>query len=143
MPSRGGDPVQVTKKGGGFASMETTDGKYLYYTQAKASIGNLWKMPVEGGEPTEIVEGIVYHNFAVTVRGLYYMTQPDVRSDTKLIHFLSSEDHKTRIVATIKQKVYVGFSLSPDERWLLYAPNGRGGSNVMLVESFDLDGRTQ
>jgi Tol biopolymer transport system component len=116
MPSRGGDRVQVTKNGG-FASMETTDGKYLYYTQAKASFGNLRKMPVEGVEPTEIVEGIVYHNFAVMVRGLYYMTQPDVNSDTKLIHFLSSEDHKTPIVATINQKVYVGFSLSPDERW--------------------------
>lgn len=123
--------------------METTDGKYLYYTQARAPIGNLWKMPVEGGEPTEIVEGIVAHNFAVTVRGLYYMTQPDLHSDTKLVHFLSSADHTTRIVATIKQKVYVGFSLSPDERWLLYAPNERGGSNVMLVENFDLDGGTQ
>jgi eukaryotic-like serine/threonine-protein kinase len=142
MPSRGGDPVQVTKNGGA-ACMETTDGKYLYYTQARAPIGNLWKMPVEGGEPTEIVEGIVAHNFAVTVRGLYYMTQPDLYSDTKLVHFLSSADHKTRIVATIKQKVYVGFSVSPDERWLLYAPNERGGSNVMLVENFDLDGGTQ
>jgi Tol biopolymer transport system component len=142
MPSRGGDPVQVTKNGGA-ACMETTDGKYLYYTQARAPIGNLWKMPVEGGEPTEIVEGIVAHNFAVTVRGLYYMTQPDLYSDTKLVHFLSSADHKTLIVATIKQKVYVGFSVSPDERWLLYAPNERGGSNVMLVENFDLDGGTQ
>jgi hypothetical protein len=56
------------------------------------------------------------------------------------VQFLSFADQKTRVVATIKQDVYVGFSLSPDERWLLYAPYGRGGSNVMLVENFDLDG---
>jgi hypothetical protein len=31
----------------------------------------------------------------------------------------------------------------PDERWLLYAPSGRGGSNVMLVENFDLDSGIQ
>jgi hypothetical protein len=119
--------------------MESADGKYLYYTQAKAPIGNLWKMPVEGGESTEIVEGVVISNFAVTVRGLYYMTQPDMHSDLRLIHFMSSTDHKTRVVATFKQGVYHGFSLSPDERLLLYAPYGRGGSNVMLVENFDLD----
>jgi serine/threonine protein kinase len=139
MPSGGGEPIQVTKNGG-FACLESADGKYLYYTQAKAPIGNLWKMPVEGGESTEIVEGVVISNFAVTVRGLYYMTQLDTHSDTKLVHFLSSADHKTRVVATLKQGVYHGFSLSPDGRWLLYAPYGRGGSNVMLVENFDLDG---
>jgi hypothetical protein len=43
--------------------------------------GNLWKMPMEGGESTEIAEGVVISNFAVTVRGLYYMTQLDTRSD--------------------------------------------------------------
>jgi eukaryotic-like serine/threonine-protein kinase len=138
MPSGGGEPIQVTKNGG-FAGMESADGKYLYYTQVRAPIGNLWKMPVAGGESTEIAEGVVISNFAVTARGLYYMTQPDMHSDIRLVHFLSSADHKTRVVATLRQGVYHGFSLSPDERWLLYAPYGRGGSNVMLVENFDLD----
>jgi len=72
-----------------------------------------------------------------TGRGLYYMTQLDTRSDTKLVRFVSFADNKTKEVATLKQGVYQGFSISPDERWLLYAPNGRGGSNVML------DGGTQ
>lgn len=142
IPSRGGVPVQVTKNGG-FASAESTDGKYLYFTQAKAPVADLWKMPVEGGEPSEVAKGIVVSNFAVTARGLYYMTQPDPRSDTKLIQFLSFADQKTRVVASVKQGVYAGFSLSPDERWLLYAPYSRGGSNVMLVENFDLDGASQ
>ena len=59
---------------------------------------------------------------------------------SNLVQFLSFADQKTRVVATLKQGVYHGFSLSPDERWLLYAPYGHGGSNVMLVENFDLDG---
>lgn len=50
---------------------------------------------MEGGEPTEIVEGIVNHNVAVTVRDLYYMTQPDTHTDTVLVHFLSSAGHNT------------------------------------------------
>jgi hypothetical protein len=138
----GGDPVQVTKNGG-FASTESVDGKYLYYTRSKDVFASLWKMAVGGGEETRIVDGVVITNFALTASGLYYMTQPDPRSDTKLVQFLGFGDQHPRTVATIKQNVYAGFSVSPDERWLLYAPTGRGGSNIMLVENFDLDGGIQ
>ncbi len=137
-----GEPVQVTKNGG-FACTESADGRYLYYTRSREPIGSVWKMPVEGGEENEIVEGVVIFNFAVTSRGLYYMSQPDTRSKNKLVQFLSFADQKTRVVATITQNVYHGFSVSPDERWLLYAPNERGGSNIMVVENFDLDGGGQ
>ena len=140
--SGGGEPVQVTKNGG-FACTESADGKYFYYTQSRDPVASLWKMPVEGGEATKIVEGVAIFNFAVTTRGLYYMSQPDTRSRSKLVQFLSFADEKTRVVATITQDVYHGFSVSPDERWLLYAPHGRGGSNVMVVENFDLDGGGQ
>ena len=112
MPAHGGEPVQVTKNGG-FACAETVDGKYLYYTPAKAEINSLWRMAVEGGNPTEIAEGIVISNFAVTARGLYYMTQPDTHSDIKLVHFLSLANHATSVVATLKQGAYHGFSVSP------------------------------
>ena len=142
MRPRGGEPVQVTKNGG-FAATESADGKFLYYTKSKDPVASLWKMPVEGGEETKVVDGVVIANFAVTARGLYYITQPDLRSETRLVQFLNFADEKTRVVATIKQNLYHGLSLSPDERWLLYAPNGRGGSNVMVVENFDLDGGTQ
>jgi len=138
----GGQPVQVTKNGG-FAARESADGKFLYCTKSKDPFASLWKMPVEGGEETKVVDGVVIANFAVTARGLYYITQPDVRSETRLLEFLNFADQKTRVVATINQNLYHGLSLSPDERWLLYAPNGRGGSNVMVVENFDLDGGTQ
>ena len=112
MPAHGGEPVQVTKNSGP-ACAETVDGKYLYYTPAKAEINSLWRMAVEGGNPTEIAEGIVISNFAVTARGLYYMTQPDTHSDIKLVHFLSFANHATSVVATLKQGVYHGFSVSP------------------------------
>lgn len=135
----GGEPVQVTTNGG-FACTESPDGKFLYYTRSKEPNGSVWKMSVAGGEETKIVDGVVIFNFAVTSHGLYYMSQPDARSKTKPVQFLSFADHKTRVVATITQDVYHGFSVSPDERWLLYAPNERGGSNVMVVENFDLDG---
>jgi Tol biopolymer transport system component len=138
--SGGGTPIRVTQNGG-FRSVESPDGKYLYFTRSKDPNASLWKMPVEGGEETRILEAVVIHNFAVTPRGLYYMSQPDSRSKTLLIQFFSFADQKTRLIASIRQDVYHGFSVSPDERWLLYAPSGPGGSsNVMVVENFDIDG---
>ena len=41
------------------------------------------------------------------------------------------------MIASIKQDIYHGFSVSSDERWLVYAASGPGSSNVMLVENFD------
>jgi eukaryotic-like serine/threonine-protein kinase len=139
MPSGGGARVQVTQNGG-FACTESPDGTSLYYTQSEDPNSGVWKMPVGGGPETRVLEAVVIHNFAVTRRGLYYMMQPDPRAKTKLIQLLSFADQKTRLIASITQDVYHGFSVSPDERWLLYAPFGPGGSNIMLVDNFDLDG---
>ena len=139
IPSAGGVPAQVTKNGG-FACMESADSKYLYYTRANESSSGLFKMPVEGGPETKAIDAVLLHNFAVTARGVYYMSQPDPRCNTKLIQFSSFADGKTTLITSLKQNLYVGFSISPDERWLVYAPSGRAGSNVMLVEDFDADG---
>jgi Tol biopolymer transport system component len=136
MPSGGGAPIQVTKNGG-FNSTESPDHKYLYYTKSRDPKGAVWKMPVEGGPETRVLESVVLFNYAVTERGMYFMTQPDPKISTRLIQFLGSADQTSRLIAAIKQDVYHGFSVSPDERWLLYAPSGPGGSNVMLVENFE------
>jgi eukaryotic-like serine/threonine-protein kinase len=136
IPPSGGAPAQVTKNGG-FSCAESPDNKYLYYTKSKDPKGGVWKMAIEGGPETRILESVVVFNFAVTARGVYFMTQPDPRASSRLIQFLSSADQTTRLIATIKQDVYHGFSVSPDERWLVYAPSGPGGSNVMLVENFE------
>jgi eukaryotic-like serine/threonine-protein kinase len=136
MPSSGGTPIQVTKNGG-FKCAESSDSKYLYYTRSKDPSGSVWKMVIEGGPETRVLESVVQFNFAVTTRGVYFMTQPDPRVSTRFIQFLGFADQTTRLIAAIKQDVYHGFSVSPDERWLAYAPSGPGGSNVMMVENFD------
>ncbi len=132
IPSSGGAPIRVTKNGG-FNCAESPDNKYLYYTKSKEPIGGVWKMPIEGGPETRVLESVILFNYAVTERGMYFMTQPDPR----VIQFLGFADQTTRLITAIKQDVYHGFSVSPDERWLLYAPSGPGASNVMLVENFE------
>jgi Tol biopolymer transport system component len=138
IPSSGGEPAQVTHHGG-FAAFESMDGKTLYFTQSHELTTSLGKMPGAGGEETKIAEGVIVHNFAVGREGIYYMTQPDTRTATRLVQYMNFADQKTRTIATINQNVYHGFSLSPNERWLLYAPSEHGGNNVMVVDNFDVD----
>ena len=72
MPANGGEAVQVTKDGG-FAPLESPDGKFLYYTKALFS-SSLWKIPVEGGEASKVLEGLsFYENFAIVGSGLYFV----------------------------------------------------------------------
>jgi Tol biopolymer transport system component len=62
MSANGGEAVQVTKDGG-YAPLESPDGKFLFYTKALFST-NLWKIPVEGGEASKVLEGLSsYQNF--------------------------------------------------------------------------------
>ena len=139
MPLSGGALVQVTQNGG-FVCTESPDSKYLYYTRSEDATASVWKTPVEGGAETKVLDGVVFNNFSVARSGLYYMTQPNPRVKTKLIQLLSFADQKTLLIASIQQDVYHGFTVSPDEHWLLYAPSRSVGSNVMVVENFDLDG---
>jgi Tol biopolymer transport system component len=135
MPSSGGTAVQVTKNGA-WAMAESPDGRYLYYTRSKDPNAGLWRMPVEGGPESRVSESIVMHNFAVTNRGIYLMTQPDLHAGRKLIQFLSFADQKPRLIAATDRDVYHGCSVSPDEHWLLYTQSEPASSNLMLVENF-------
>ncbi len=53
----GGKAVPVTRNGGGTA-FESPDGKSIYYTKGDFS-GSLWKMPVSGGEESQVLPSVV------------------------------------------------------------------------------------
>lgn len=75
VPSSGGLPVQVTSHGG-FVAMESTDGRFLYFTK-KLRMTGLWRMPVQGGEENPIVrQAIPDFYWAVGEKGIYFI-DPD------------------------------------------------------------------
>src|SRR5207249_2281875 len=72
MPSGGGEAMQVTRKGG-FAALESADGRYLYFTRREAREG-VWKMALAGGEETRVVESIWrWGSFEVVNDGIYFI----------------------------------------------------------------------
>ncbi|MGE0883577.1 MAG: protein kinase [Blastocatellales bacterium] len=128
-PNEGGSAIQVTMQGGGEA-YESPDGQFLYYLKA----GTIWRMPVAGGEETQVLEKSGQSMWAVSKQGIYYIdTQAKPRPTIEYFSFATSQ---TRRIAMLNSSVFTGISVSPDGRSLLWAQLDRSESNIMLIENF-------
>ena len=134
MPSKGGDAVQVTRKGGSHPQ-ESMDGKMLFYLKPiDLDNDELWKVPVEGGEELRVLEKVFLWNFQVMEHGIYYVPQPGPTRTPFLLYDFTSRKIKT--IALIENSVGIGFTVSPDEQEILYMQGGGARSDLMLVENF-------
>jgi hypothetical protein len=123
----------VTQKGGAMA-LESPDGKSVYYMKTEGP-SSLWKVPVGGGEETEVLASVAGRSFAVVDKGIYFISLPSSSSD-HLIQFLNLANGKiNRVAATGKSPPY-GLTVSPDEQSFLYSEFDSSGSDLMLVENF-------
>jgi serine/threonine protein kinase/Tol biopolymer transport system component len=127
-PSGGGQAVQVTH-GGGLIASESPDGKWLYFS-GEATDSSLRKMPVAGGEETEVLPSITSWNFAVMDDGVYFLTGAGHHF---AIEFLSFATGKTEVLAPVGA-AYFGFSVSPDRKWILYDQEVPPSSELVLAE---------
>jgi Tol biopolymer transport system component len=135
MPANGGDVVQITSKGA-YMSMASPDGKWIYYSKAG---GAIWKVPVDGGEETPVVDaGSIYNAFAVSVTtsGIYFAGAPDPASGTVPLKLYRFADGKTVELGHFDKPLSLHLSVSPDEKWLLYTQLDGSVDDVVLIENF-------
>jgi serine/threonine protein kinase len=131
--AEGGEAEQVTRNGGGTA-FESADGKWVYYIKGDYA-GSLFKMPVGGGEESQVLPSVVSRAFSLVKDGIYFIAKP--AADGKYhIQFLSYATNKVKTVAAISRPPNEGLSVSPDGRSLLFAQDDEAGSDLMLVENF-------
>src|ERR1700730_15925956 len=132
-PAVGGEAIQVTRNGG-WVAFESPDGKFVYYTKEVASSA-LWKMPVSGGEESQVLPSVFRSAFSLVNDGIYFSPEPS--ADRKYsIQFLSFATGKVKTVVPIPGQVSYIFNVSPDGRSLLYTQLDEAGSDLMLVENF-------
>jgi hypothetical protein len=138
-PNRGGEKaVQVTRKGGG-GGIESADGKYVYYV-GEGDPSPLMKVPVQGGEETQVLPSVFRGSFAVADEGIYFIPAPDQKRFS--MQFLSFASGKaTRIADLGVGDPGWALSISPAPRGasrsILYAqPEPLMTVNLMLVEKF-------
>jgi Tol biopolymer transport system component len=135
MLTDGSGAVQLTR-GGGFGPLESADGKTLYYAKSTPRGLAVWRVPVDGEEEVEVLAGISdWSNYLPTNRGIYFtpFTEP---GEAASIRFFNFADGKIKTVATLPKPVFLGLTISPDGRSLLYTQLDHRGFDLMLVENF-------
>jgi Tol biopolymer transport system component/DNA-binding winged helix-turn-helix (wHTH) protein len=134
MPIQGGPPIRLTKHGG-ISGVESSDGRFLYYS--KYELGGIWKMPVEGGEETQVLEevrGASWPNWALTSNGIYFLRFG--KSPRVTIQFLDFATGKITPVWTPDKEPGWGLAISRDGKSILYVQGEFAESNIMLVKNF-------
>jgi Tol biopolymer transport system component len=140
MPAAGGAAVQITKHGG-MTGFESVDGQVLYYWKG-GPIPGIWQVPVDGGSETRVHDSIRIHYWAswtVGRDGLYFITETTVddhpRTTTLLatIQYFRFTTQEITSVVTL-EKPCLGLTISPDDRFLLFAQLDQRGSDLMLVD---------
>src|ERR1700682_476249 len=110
MPIQGGPPIKLTKHGG-ISGVESSDGRFLYYS--KYEMGGVWKMPIEGGEETQVLEevrGASWPNWALTSNGIYFLRFD--KSPRVTIQFLDFATRKTTPLWTLDKEPGWGLAMS-------------------------------
>jgi hypothetical protein len=74
--------------------------------------------------------------FAITANGIFYSTAP-VSRNQHLIRFLNFSTGQSRPVVVTDRQIHVGLSVSPDQRFLVFAQHDQTGSDLMLIENFE------
>jgi hypothetical protein len=115
---------------GGFVAFDSPDSKTLYYTKADGK-AKLFRSNIDGSEETELFSGVSNRGFAVDEDRIYYLHE-EVDGSTCIRQFLFATAEDTQ-VALLREQPFLGLSLSPDGRYLIYSQL-RTASNLMLAE---------
>ena len=136
----GGEPVQVTTRGG-HSALEDPNGEFLYYHKTLDELETaLWKIPVDGGEESKVLDSVITRNFAVAQGGIYFMQAPEEDDPERSysIRFLDFSGGPTQLVTRLPAKAEMtwGLGVSPDGKSILYSQIDDQSSDLMLIEGF-------
>ena len=135
-PAEGGPAVQVTRQGGREA-FESPDGKFVYYT--RLGVSGIWRVPVEGGEETLVLNRGEQGHWAVLHQGIVLLNRRATPGPA--IEFFSFATQQSARIAALPKEATTsigppGLAVSPDGRWILYVQVDRLESDIVLVENF-------
>jgi Tol biopolymer transport system component len=134
MPAEGGEATRLTWGEGGIP-LESPDGTAVYYARLSAKEG-IWKVPAQGGEAVRITGPLSDQaSFAVVDEGIFYAAAPG-SCDQGLILFLNFSTGHSRPVVVTNRPIGWGLSVSPGQRFMIFAQVDQTGSDLMLIENF-------
>jgi Tol biopolymer transport system component len=129
-----GQEVQVTRHGG-FAPLESYDGRTLYYSQFEGA--GIWSIPVGGGEEQRLIEAphLGYWGYcAVTDAGIYLLETEKAGGPS--IQFYDFQSRRLKPVMTLREDPLpwgANLTASRDGKTLLFAEY-KVTSSITMVE---------
>ncbi|MGB9204402.1 MAG: hypothetical protein WCB94_10590, partial [Terriglobales bacterium] len=136
----GGQPVPVTENGG-FAALESPDGKSIYYT--KFNEDGIFQVPVDGGQEIKVTNDPpknYWGYYAVGPDGLYFVGDTGTPSKSRPgFKFFDFRTRKITVMGDMEKSPYEGapgLSVAPDGKYLLYVQLDEGRSSLMMAENF-------
>jgi Tol biopolymer transport system component/DNA-binding winged helix-turn-helix (wHTH) protein len=135
VPSAGGNAIQVTHHGG-FAALESADGKTLYYAKGLAVPG-IWQIAT-GDEESEVLampQPGFWGYWAPARHGIFYLDT----SGAPGINFLNLSTHTADRVFALENRPLEqapGLAVSPDGKSILYTQVNQFNANIVLVQDF-------
>jgi Tol biopolymer transport system component len=135
VPAAGGQSAQVTN-GGGYAPVESSDGKVLYYAKGPDSPG-IWRVDQRGNEEPmiNILPQGHWADWAVRPNGIYFIDP--LAEPRPAIQFFSYAARRITLLSrleTYPQQGAQGLAVSPDCRWLLY-PKLKVQGDIVFVQN--------
>jgi WD40 repeat protein len=137
MPAEGGEATEITHSEGGLFSIESRDGKTLFYCHELPEKG-VWKIPAQGGMAERVTGPLIEENcgLAVTDEGIYYAAALDSRNRHSIQFFSFSTGQTHDVVVSDRPMGRLGLSVSPDQRFVLFSQQDQSGSDLMLIPDF-------
>ena len=139
IPRDGGRASQVTYHGG-FASWESSDGRFLYYV--KEDQPGIWRMSASGRGENKVLAEFPsgrWGDWALVDRGIYYADESGARPAIKFLNFADQKVSKIAEVESLPPFGDPGFTVSPDEKQLVFSQIDRSAVDLMLVENFSVE----
>jgi WD40-like Beta Propeller Repeat len=136
-PAQGGAAAQVTTTKGAREAFESSDGKFVYY--AKLDTPGIWKMPVDGGEETRVLDRSGQGDWSLTGQGICFFDLSG--SSHAALKFYNFATGKATFLRGFSKDTPVdtgnsALTVSRDGRWILYTQLDQSVSNLMLVENY-------
>jgi Tol biopolymer transport system component/DNA-binding winged helix-turn-helix (wHTH) protein len=116
---------------GCYGAVESPDRQYLYYRRVGA-IG-LFRSLMDGGAEEQIIGEAGLLNWEVVENGIYYVAKVE---NLWAIKFLDTANGSVRIFARDEKNIGWGFSVSPDQRYILFDQESDLSSDLFLAENF-------
>jgi Tol biopolymer transport system component/predicted Ser/Thr protein kinase len=134
VPSDGSAPEFQVTHNGGWRSRESFDGGTLYFQ--KLDLPGLFRMPVGGGPEERIGDVLPPQDWQLVTGAIYYFRSAD---EVFSVNRLDLQSRR----ATQALKLPPGtvgnsnnFSVSPDDRWLVFVHVDQIVSELMMIENF-------